>query len=291
MKFTIRALALLIVAGGAPTGAGAGPISTLYLTTSSRIAAVQGSSLVYSQPHLVNYEWAITVRDTVRTASYWPGLYGPGNEYALALGAPTGSVSTPTIVNLADGATDGQYNYATAYNTVYRFGTDWSGGEALFSIVGTYSPNNWTGITYDPFTNSLWVMQWQDVTGAGTTVAQFSLAGMLLSSFTTGMTQTTGLAMDYADGTLWLSNEQMWFQFSTAGALLGSQAYDGDRGLPLYGVGIRGAEFASLSWTVPEAGTLGLLGFGLAGLLMNRRRYTPTSWRAVACHHSLSHSE
>lgn len=75
------------------------------------------------------------------------------------------------------------------------------------------------------------------------TVAQFSLSGALLSSFATGMTQTTGLAMngamDYAHGTLWLSNERIWFQSGTDGTAFGSQANPGERGLPLHGPWIR----------------------------------------------------
>ncbi len=88
-------------------------------------------------------------------------------------------------------------------------------------------------------------------------MAQFSLSGALLGSFLTGMTQTAGLAMDYADRTLWLSNEQTWFQFGTDGTQLGTQAYVDGRGIPLYGTAIRGAEFAVQP--VPEPGSLTLV--------------------------------
>lgn len=244
MKTTIRALTVTIAIGGASIAAEAGPIGVLYLTTYNEIGAVQGDNVIYQQTQQVPFEWAIAVGDTVRTASYWASLNGDGTEYALGLSDPIGTTSTPNVNFLADGATDGQYNYGAAYNTVYRFGTDWSGGEELFTIEGPDNPGIWIGITYDPFTNSLWVMEWQDQTGKGTTVAQFSMAGVLLSSFSTGMGlsgNTAGLAMDYADGTLWLSDENMWFQFGTDGTLLGSQAYAG---------GARGG--APLRWRCPR---------------------------------------
>ena len=73
----------------------------------------------------------------------------------------------------------------------------------------------------------------------------------------------------HADGTLWLSNGQDWYQFGTGGTLLGSQAYPGDRGLPVYGTAIRGAEFTFTPQVVPEPGALLLFGTGL--LVLARR--------------------
>jgi len=280
---SIRALSLGVMLAGVSAVAHAGPVSVLYLTTSGNLAAVQGTNVLYNQSQETYFEWAIAVNDTVRTASYWArNAADPypdpiaGREYDLSLGASIGNTVAPDITFLADGATDGVYNYSVVERTVYRFGLDWSGGESLFTIDGTVgaADSNWIGITYDPFTASLWLMEWQNGT-QGTTVAQFGLDGTLGTSFSTGMTQTAGLAMDYADGTLWLSDEQRWYQFGTDGMSLGLQAYPDARGVPLYGNAIRGAEFAFQSVTaVPVPAAAWLFGSGLLGLIGVARRKT-----------------
>ena len=79
----------------------------------------------------------------------------------------------------------------------------------------------------------------------------------------------TGLALDYADGTLWFGSENTpnLYQYSTAGTFLSSDTY-AVLGVANFG----GGEFEFTTRPVPESGTLALLGIGLAGIGFSKRK-------------------
>jgi hypothetical protein len=137
---------------------------------------------------------------------------------------------------------------------VYRHNDDWSNPVQLFD-----AGNGTVGITYDPNNNSLWISNL--LTGV---IQNYSFAGDLLSSFPTGVLSGRGLAMDYADDTLWLSNGDDLVQLSTTGSHLDT----------VYGVGglAQGLEAQFPGANVPDSGaTLALFGLALAGLGFGRR--------------------
>ena len=246
--------------------ASAGTISTLYLTAGdqARLVAITGVTVqTFDQaPNThggLGDEYAIAVLGTIRTL-------GNGNQggdvtesYSGAEYQPDG---TPTGVNFAyplstggafyDGATNGVNNFSVDYNTgaVYQFNLDWTNPVLLFAANALD-----IGITYDPVNQSLWIVPY-----SGTDVRDYSLAGALLTSFTASA-PVYGLAMDYADNTLWADGHGTLYQYSRTGASLSS-----------FGDGLAqntlGAEFAFLDASpasTPEPGTAML---ALGGLLI-----------------------
>jgi hypothetical protein len=133
----------------------------------------------------------------------------------------------PSVIGESyDGTTDGSYNYIVDYQfgIVYRTNRDYTNPVALFSPQ--YS--GWA-VTYDATNNSLWVSD-----EAYGVVDDFSLSGTLLSSFNTGHMFGAALALDPADETLWLVNDDghstdygYLEQYSKAGALLSIGPYVG----------------------------------------------------------------
>src|SRR5271165_402506 len=200
--FVLVALVLLTFAGVAQ----AGPLSPLYLTYSSvgsNIVVVQGNNVIntflesYGRPN----ESPIAVYSDVRTtgwASYVVGFI-QGGQYTLA-GTPTGThYSLPSVIFQAyDSTTDGSHNYLVDWftGTVYQTARDFTNPTALFNV----GADN-VGITYDAANNSLWVSSYTNPT-----VADYSLTGTLLSSFSTGHVENNALVLDPADHTLWLVN-------------------------------------------------------------------------------------
>jgi hypothetical protein len=239
MKYIFRGLAaslLLLLAG--PIWAQS---QVLYVTNgdANDIFAIQ-SGVLFDQNLDVggSRRYRVAVRDTV-----WLGDMDAGQNVELTLDLdPTGNTSL-TGVDIAegtDGATDGTYNYTVesfvSSGDVYRFNSDWSGGEALFTVTGT----DIVGITYDSMNGTLWISDRNNI-------YEYSLAGDLLGQFA----HTGGrgsLAYEPTTDTLWyVSNGNVdLFQYSKAGDLLDTL----DPGLS---ANAWGAEFVSDAELVPNA--------------------------------------
>lgn len=243
-----------------PITALAGTASELYLTAGDqmKLFVVQGSNVLRSWDEVNSEEYALAVLGTVRTTVGATGF--PGHEYTLD-GTYTGvTYAFPNLPGTAvyDGGSDGTYIYAwdSIQNRALRFDSNWNNPLALFSIGG--SEFDFLGITYEPQNNSLWISGWEK-----SEVRDYSMTGLLLSSFAVSHNVNGALALDPATDTLWMGNQNALGQFeeySKAGVLLSTQYYP-----ELSGMNILGAEFQ-----VPEPATWSLLALGAVALLGTR---------------------
>jgi hypothetical protein len=207
-------------------------------------------------------ESAFAIGSTVRTVN---GLGGSGNgaEYTLD-GTFTGTTYQQNAAVLAlDGTQDGTHNYLVDIfaGNVFSFDSNWANPVFLFNPSS--GPAIWTGITYDATNNSLWLA---DVLNS--TVADFTMSGALLGSFTTSAPNPVGLALDPADQTLWTTDDNLpgvIEQYDKSGNLLQVQTY------PTLGATLNGIEFAPATAT-PEPGVFGLAALGLLALIAFKNR-------------------
>jgi PEP-CTERM motif len=266
----VSAVCFVAMASALAARANVTPKSPLYITGNppngggEQILVVQGQSTIISADTAYSqYEWPIAVYGDVRTAGF--NASNNGGLYDLTVNATSYVQYTlPSfMVAVYDSTSDGTHNYMVDFASGIVYQTDRTYGSAsiLFQIE---DGNQWSGITYDPTSQSLWL-----VAHESNLMANYSLNGKLLSSFNVQTSTNGPLAFDPADHTLWLINygTKNLEQYSTSGQFLGI-----DPGY--WGIGAEfNLETIGLSPT-PEPGSLILFGSGILGLAgLVRRKF------------------
>jgi hypothetical protein len=207
-----------------------------------------------------------------QTGATGSALDGAGHVWTVAPAFGNNNIerydAAGTLLNVFTAAVNGNWIEDMAYGTSNDlwastfegnvFNIDATTGAVLssFAVAGS----TFTGVAFDG--TNLWVT---DGLSGGTSIHQYSTAGVLLSTIDTGFTNG-GLGYDRSDNTLWGGDFGTVRQYDLSGTLLssfvaGSAFHDG---LEIGDVGG--------SAPVPEPVTLLLLGLGLAGLGFARKR-------------------
>jgi hypothetical protein len=173
-------------------------------------------------PGSAQYQYPIAVTNVVRTTGANVNEIGAlydfnGTDLTLRYPHPAGTA------RCWDGTTDGTNNYAIDnVGAIFRFQSDWTNPVLLFSV------STFGGIAYDATTNSLWVSLW-----TGNTITNYTMGGTVITSFNAGHQRNMALALDPADGTLWLHDRNLqgtFEQWSRTGTLLNRIAVPGMTG-------------------------------------------------------------
>jgi hypothetical protein len=245
----------LLAAGFCCVASAQGPANTLYITANggSDLIRVFGVTEQHS-PTIFGQEGPIAVYGGIATTGTQPGEFGA--SYDLG-GTFSGSIFTQPLSNVSlDATTDGVSNYLIDdAGDVYYTSTTYQLPTFMFS-AGAGS----TGISYDPFNQSLWV----DQNGL---VLDYSFGGALLGGFSSGLPGYSALAFDRYDGSLWMGTNLLG-----GGAVLSQFSVSGQffQSVTLNAIDIEGMEFdetpPSSPPTTPEPPASIALGLGLAFL-------------------------
>lgn len=191
----------------------------------STFNVIQNGTLLRSwtvAPGSAQYQYPIAVTNVIRTTGANVNEIGAdydfnGTDLTLRYPHPAGTA------RCWDGTTDGANNYAIDnVGAVFQFQGDWTNPVLLFSVA------TFGGITYDPTNNSLWVSLW-----TGNTITNYTMTGTVISSFNAGHQRNMALALDPADGTLWLHDRNVtgtYEQWSRTGTMLNRIAVPGMTG-------------------------------------------------------------
>jgi len=258
MKKTLFSICAMIAT---TTAANAANITPYYLTDGdSNIAYEITNGVVTNSFSTFRLGYPLAVRDTI-----WLDHRDDNGatEYTLA-GVSTGNTSAGgnNFSQLLDGASGNNANYGVeccgSTNSVTVANADWSNQTVLFDLGFSGS-----GVAYDFTNDSLFVSEF------GTTIYNFDLAGQLIQSFDLGM-QLVGLAYEMATDTIWGFNRQTnnLVQFNKNGSILQDVDIAGFTPNNPFGGEMRVSNVP----TVPEPAPMALLGLGLLGLGLLRKR-------------------
>lgn len=223
MKTFVAAFALSLAAGASAQG----PTSMLYITnfaefgTSSGLDMVQGGFINSISTNNPNDICIGVAGGDVRTFGYTETYAGSrfdlvGNPLA---GGPY--LNNAPITQYHDGTSDGRFNYSLDYTNgnVVRFDRNWGSPTVLFNCWGSMPAAG--HITLDATDGSFWISEW----GGPDRVEHRTSAGVLLSSFNSGIAGSAGLALDPVDGTLWMGGPgNLLHQFNQSGTYLQTMA-------------------------------------------------------------------
>lgn len=252
MKFTtLAAGAALALAGAA--GAQTSPAFLTGGYGDGPIYRVQGGSVTHSQTTTGWTPAMAVLGGKVQLAGYGGGgVYPELNSSNLT---PTGNnINGITSSSSYGGTSDGKkiFAYNNSTGTIYSYDPGWTNPQNLCS-----SPYGFMyDLGYDASDNTLW--------GSSSGVMyHFAMNGTPLGSFGVNNGSGTGIGVDNADGTIWMTQycSNSIVQYNKSGGYLQTINLGGN---------VRTCGEWGIDFEVPAPGSAALLGLG--GLMASRRR-------------------